>query len=189
MFQQHVCISSPVCSSRGDSAAPDRQAPSASGSVLLASVQVAHLHELLLADIIHHILHTHTQKGRRPKEEWGGETSAQDMGRVKLHKWKREKLQEKEVVWKKERWIKELQLQSCSKHGIPLMANRASGRKSLCASDSVLRRRGGGFVEVDGWKASTHTPCLPVPLHHAQNVNPFSQHFLTSLVWLHDRLP
>lgn len=64
---QCACISTPVCSSKGDSAAPGRRAPSTSGSVLLASVQVAHLHELLLADIIHHILHTHTQKIKRKR--------------------------------------------------------------------------------------------------------------------------
>lgn len=44
-------------------------------------------------------------------------------------------------------------------------------------------------MDVGGWKASIHTPCLPVPLHHAQNVNHFSLHFLTSLVWLHQPLP
>lgn len=59
-----VCTSSPVCSCRGDTAAPDWQATSASGSVILASVQVAHLHELLLADIIHHILYTQTHTVR-----------------------------------------------------------------------------------------------------------------------------
>lgn len=72
-------ISSPVCTSRGDTAAPDRHAPSASGSVLLASVQVAHLHELLLADIIHHILHTHTYAQRKKMKK---ETGAHDLGKV-----------------------------------------------------------------------------------------------------------
>lgn len=44
-------------------------------------------------------------------------------------------------------------------------------------------------MDVGGWKASIHTLCLPVSLHHAQNVNHSSPHFLTSLVWLHEQLP
>lgn len=47
-------------SSRRKTATPDRHGPSAPSPVLLTSVQVAHLHELLLADIIHHILRTQT---------------------------------------------------------------------------------------------------------------------------------
>lgn len=51
------------------SAAPDGHPPADSSSVLLAPVQIAHLHELLLADIIHHILHaqTHTHTGVQEK--------------------------------------------------------------------------------------------------------------------------
>lgn len=56
---EKLCKSLPVSSSVGDPTAPDRHAPPASGSMLLSSVQVAHFHELLLADIIHHILRKH----------------------------------------------------------------------------------------------------------------------------------
>lgn len=36
--------------------------------MLLASVQVAHLHELLLADVVHHVLQE--QKQSRNREKW-----------------------------------------------------------------------------------------------------------------------
>lgn len=78
-----VCTSSPVCSCRGDTAAPDWQATSASGSVILASVQVAHLHELLLADIIHHILYTNTHseddntKTKKKRKKRNGKVTVQ----------------------------------------------------------------------------------------------------------------
>lgn len=53
-------------------------------------------------------------------------------------------------------------------------------KKNLSASDSgVLKTKGGGGGL---WIASIHTPCLPVPLHHAQNVNHFSLQFSKSLV-------
>lgn len=50
---------SPGCSRGGAPTAPQWRASSAPGSVLLAPVQIAHLQELLLAYIIHHVLHTH----------------------------------------------------------------------------------------------------------------------------------
>lgn len=62
-----VNVHTPVSSSRRHSAAPDGHPPADSSSVLLASVQIAHLHELLLADIIHHILHAHTHTHTREK--------------------------------------------------------------------------------------------------------------------------
>lgn len=65
-----VDLHTPVSSSRRHSAAPDGHSPAHSPSVLLASVQIAHLHELLLADIIHHILRAraHTHMHTREKE-------------------------------------------------------------------------------------------------------------------------
>lgn len=63
-------LHTPVSSGGRHSAAPDGHPPADSSSVLLASVQIAHLHELLLADIIHHILraHTHMHACRRKRK-------------------------------------------------------------------------------------------------------------------------
>lgn len=65
-----MCVNghTPVSSGGRHSAAPDRHPPADSSSVLLASVQIAHLHELLLADIIHHVLHVHRHAGGKKKK-------------------------------------------------------------------------------------------------------------------------
>lgn len=57
----------PVCPTRENSTAPDWHSPSASCAMFLAPVQIAQLHELFLADIVHHVLLTH---GRMNEEEW-----------------------------------------------------------------------------------------------------------------------
>lgn len=123
-----ACISTPVCSSRRDSAAP--HAPSESCSVILASVQIAHLHELLLADIIHHILRKHTEERIRQKRE-GMETERRGQGKSKCLQTKMKRIKNSKE--------KETQFQRSS----PPDPNgyHSKWKESLSVSDSKVLKR------------------------------------------------